>query len=177
MFRSNISLRLFIASTVVSVGISGCHHASSQPASNSIAPVTTTATLKEIHIDQKCQILEGHGNGVRNPRMDPSVCHFDYVRTSHHLEETVKDGTTRNNVVTISEQEYLLHNVTAEPVTFVVEQLIPEGWQVDSDPQPTKMVGQTALFRANAQPGETVRLHVGERQARPITLPTVSTNN
>lgn len=177
MFRSNISLRLFVASAAVSLGITGCHRVGLQPAANSVAPVVNSAALKEIHVDQKCQILEIHGDRVRNPQMDPAVCHFDYVHTSHHLEESVKDGTTRNNVVTISEQEYLLHNVTAEPVIFVVEQLVPEGWQVDSDPQPTKMVGSTALFRVNAQPGEIVRLHVGERQARPITLPTVSTNN
>ena len=177
MLRSNISFRLFVASAVVVVAVSGCHHADFQPPSKSVAPAVNSPALKEIHVDQKCQILEIHGDRVRNPQMDPAVCHFDYVNTSHHLEESVKEGTTRNNVVTISEQEYLLHNVTAEPVIFVVEQLVPEGWQVDSDPQPTKMVGSTALFRVDAQPGETVRLHVGERQARPITLPTVSTNN
>lgn len=66
--------------------------------------------------------------------MNPAVCHFDYVHP------------------------YLLQNVTAEPVIFVVEQLVSEGWQVDSDPQPTEMVGATALFRVHAQPGETVRL-------------------
>ena len=175
MFRTNIYLGLFVASAVVLLAVTGCHRADLQPASNSVAPAVNSAALKEIHVDQKCQILEIHGDRIRNPQTDPAVCHFDYVNTSRHLEESVKDGTTRNNVVTISEQEYLLHNVTAEPVIFVVEELVPEGWQVDSDPQPTKMVGSTALFRVNAQPGEIVRLHVGERQARPITLPTVST--
>jgi hypothetical protein len=104
--------------------------------------------------------------------MDPVICHLEYVHTSKHLEDTVKDGMTRNSVVTISEQEYLLQNVTAEPVIFVVEQHVAEGWQVDSDPQPTEMVGSTALFRVNAEPGQIVRLHVGERRADPVTAPT-----
>ena len=104
--------------------------------------------------------------------MDPVICRLEFVHTSNHLEETVKDGVTRSSVVTISEQEYLLQNVTAQPVIFVVEQQVAEGWQVDSDPQPAGMIGSTALFRVNAEPGQIVRLHVGERHAHPIIAPT-----
>jgi hypothetical protein len=51
----------------------------------------------------------------------------------------------RNNV-TVKEQEYLLQNVTSEPVTFVVEHVLPDDWTVDSDPQPVKIVDNKAFF-------------------------------
>jgi hypothetical protein len=75
--------------------------------------------------------------------------------------------------ISISEQEYLLQDVTAGPVIFEVREFVPSQWQVDSDPQPVetvafsgKNVGSAAVFRVNAQPGETVRLHVGLRDAK-----------
>jgi hypothetical protein len=167
MSKVNISACLFLAGAVAFLGVAGCHRAGlQQVASNSVAPTVPSAALKEIHVDQKCQILEGHGESLR---MDPVICHLEYVHTSKHLEETVRDGVTGSSVVTISEQEYLLQNVTAEPVIFVVEQLVPKEWEVDSDPQPTEMIGSTALFRVNAEAGQIVRLHVGERHAHPVT--------
>jgi hypothetical protein len=179
MCKANISSYLLLASAVLCLGVTGCHRRglqqpSSQVASNSIAPNVASAVLKEIHVDQKCQILEGHGGSLR---MDPVICHLESVHTTRHLEEIAKDGVTRGNVVTISEQEYLLQNVMAEPVIFVVEQLVPREWEVDSDPQPTEMIGSTALFRVNARPGEIVRLPVGERRVHPVTAPTSSTGN
>ena len=51
----------------------------------------------------------------------------------------------RNNV-TVREQEYLLQNVTSEPVTFVVEHVLPDDWKVDSDPQPSKGRRQQSFF-------------------------------
>lgn len=170
MCKANISSCLFLAAAVVFLGVAGCHRTGSQQmASNSVAPTVPSAALKEIHVDEKCQILEGHGASLR---MDPVICHLEYVHTSKHVEETISNGMTGSSVVTISEQEYLLQNVTAEPVIFVVEQAVAEGWQVDSDPQPTEMVGSTALFRINAEPGQIVRLHVGERHAHPVTAST-----
>jgi hypothetical protein len=165
MLRANISSCLLLASAM-SLGVTGCHRNLQQPASQ-LAP---RAALKEIHVNQKCQILEGHDDGVGSLRTDPAICHLDFVHTSQHFEKTAKDG---NNVVTISEWEYLLQNVTAEPVIFVVEQPVPEGWQVDSDPPPAAMAGSTALFRVNAQPGQIVRLHVGEQHAYPGIAPVV----
>ena len=170
MCKVNISSCLFLAGAVVFLGIAGCHRTGSQQmTSNSVASTVPGAALKEIHVDQKCQILEGHGGSLR---MDPVICHLESVHFSSHVEETVKDGVTRSSLVTISEQEYLLQNVTVEPVIFVVEQLVPKGWEVNSDPQPTEIIGSTALFRVNAEPGQIVRLHVGERHANPVTAPT-----
>jgi hypothetical protein len=84
------------------------------------------------------------------------------------MEEAIAGNAMQRNWVSITEQEYLLQNVTTAPVAFVVEQFVPQGWRVDSDPQPTQIVGPTALFRVYAQPGEIVRLHVGLRHTKPL---------
>ena len=129
--------------------------------------------LKEIHVDRSCKILLDKSDalsdytedGLRN---DHAICHLESVFTSHHVEETLRDGMRLRNKVTIQEQEYLLQNVTSGSVTFVVEHVLPDDWKVDSDPRPVKVVDNTAFFRANAEPGQIVRLHVGERHAVPI---------
>jgi hypothetical protein len=93
---------------------------------------------------------------------------FESVHASHHVEEALRDGVRLRNKVRVVEQEYLLQNVTSAPVTFVVEHVLPDDWKVDSDPQPVKVVDNTAFFRVNAEPGQIVRLHVGDRHADPI---------
>jgi hypothetical protein len=98
-----------------------------------------------------------------------AICHLESVLTSHHVEETLRDGVMLRNNVTVTEQEYLLQNVTSEPVTCVVEHNLREGWQLDSDPQPTKVEDDTAFFQVSAVPGQIVRMHVGEHHADPIT--------
>jgi hypothetical protein len=75
------------------------------------------------------------------------------------------DGVRLRNKVTVVEREYLLQNVTSATVMFAVEHVLPDDWKVDSDPQPVKVVDNTAFFRVNAEPGQVVRLHVGDRHA------------
>ncbi len=99
---------------------------------------------------------------------DHAICHLESVLTSHHVEESLRDGMMQRNKVSVAEQEYLLQNVTSAPVTFVVEHALPDDWKVDSDPQPVKVVDDKAFFRVNAEPGQIVRLHVGEHHADPI---------
>lgn len=101
-------------------------------------------------------------------RNDHAICHLESVHTSHHVEEALRDGVMQRNNVTVAEQEYLLQNVTSAPVTFVVEHALPDDWKVDSDPQPVKVIDNTAFFRVNAEPGQIVRLHVGAHHAEPI---------
>lgn len=129
-----------------------------------MAPVVSSATLKEVHVDQSCHVLQDQIHGVTglNLRTDGAICHLESVHTSQHVEESAANGMKRR-LVTVSEQEYLLQNVTAEPVVFVVEQAVAKDWQIDSDPPPAEMMGSKALFRVEAQPGQIVRLHVGQR--------------
>ncbi|WP_213803323.1 hypothetical protein [Granulicella sp. dw_53] len=170
MHKANYTHTLFLLSTVVSLGAAGCHsRGSSQLASNSVAPTVSGVALKEIHVDQSCHILQDQVHGVTGGSesglaANPEICHLESVSKSDHPEETTVEGVARHSVVSIAEQEYLLQNVTAEPVTFVVEQAVPQDWQIDSDPRPTEIVGSTALFRVSAQPGQRVRLHVGMRR-------------
>jgi hypothetical protein len=169
MTHSGTSSALFLLASVIAAGSLGCHSAAShQPASpmasSASAPAMSTVAAKEIHVDQSCHVLQDQVNGVTGLSLgsDGAVCHLESVHTSQHMQETTAGGTKRSSV-TVAEQEYLLQNVTAEPVTFVVEQQVPKGWKVDSDPQPTEMVGTVALFRVNVEPGQIVRLHVGEQ--------------
>lgn len=141
--------------------------------SQSSAPVQPPAPLKEVHVDRSCKILQDESDALSDYteadlRNDHAICNLESVHTSHHVEEVLRDGVRLRNKVTVVEQEYLLQNVTSAPVTFVVEHVLPDDWKVDSDPQPVKVVDNTAFFRVNAEPGQVVRLHVGERQADPI---------
>ncbi len=81
-------------------------------------------------------------------RNDHSVCRLESVHTSHHVEEAPHDGVLLHNKVTVAEQEYLLQNVTSVPVTFVVEHVLLDDWEVDSDPRPVKIVDNKAFFES-----------------------------
>jgi hypothetical protein len=142
--------------------------------SQSSAPAQPSVPLKEIHVDRKCKILQDESDalsGLTETELqnDHAICHLESVLTSHHVEEALRDGVMLRNNVTVREQEYLLQNVTSEPVAFVVEHVLPDDWQVDSDPQPVKIVDNKAFFRVNAEPGQIVRMHVGEHHADPIS--------
>lgn len=163
MLKVALSSALILAGAVLALGFSGCHAAGAGPtASNLTAPALSNATLKEIRVDQNCRILPDRTT-------DPTVCRLESVHTSSHPEEMTREGVTRRTEVYIAEQEYLLQNATGEPVIFVVEQLVPKGWNIDSDPQPTEVQGTKALFRVGADPGQIVRLHVGLRHAIPVS--------
>jgi hypothetical protein len=132
------------------------------------------ASLKEIHVDRSCKILLDKSDALSeytdaDLENDHVICHLESRFKSHHVEEALKDGARLRSKVTIEEQEYLLQNVTAASVAFVVEhKLNGDDWTIDSDPQPVKVVDGTAFFRVYAEPGQIVRLHVGERHADPI---------
>jgi hypothetical protein len=142
--------------------------------SQSSAPAQPSVPLKEIHVDRECKILRDESDalsGLTEAELqnDHAICHLESVLTSRHVEEALRDGVMLRNNVSVREQEYLLQNVTPEPVTFVVEHVLPDDWQVDSDPQPVKIVDNKAFFRVNAEPGQIVRMHVGEHHADPIS--------
>ncbi len=117
------------------------------------APAQTTpdqSMAKEIDIDQDCHAIS---NG--QPLPDGDLCHVTNPKTSHHDES----GTH----VTVSERTYTLNNSTQTHVVFLVHQPVDDGWRVDSTPQPVEIDNGVAIFRAFADPGETVNLHIGER--------------
>jgi hypothetical protein len=144
-----------------------------QAASQSSSPTQPQAPLKEIHVDRSCKILQDESDALSDYtdldlRNDRAICHLESVLKSQHIEESLRDGVRQCDKITVKEQEYLLQNVTSARVTFVVEHALSEDWTVDSDPQPVKVADNAAFFRVNAEPGQIVRLHVGEHHADPI---------
>ena len=129
-------------------------------------------SFNEIHVDQDCRILPDPAHlppGKRpKPYTDSVLCHLESVLESEHVEERIQGSQLLRWRVEIHEHEFVLQDASDAPVTFVVEQMVPKGWTVDSDPQPKQIIGQTAFFPVIVQPGQTVRLHVGMRRATPL---------
>jgi hypothetical protein len=138
--------------------------------------------VQEILVNQDCAVLLAPADSNARSKkakfeQDPAICHLESVLTSAHMEESIQENELHRSRVTINEQEYVLQNISDEPVVFVVEQNVPNGWQVDSDPQPGELIpasvgdrklDKVAVFRVHADPGQAVRLHVGERHAKPL---------
>lgn len=121
----------------------------------------------QIHVDSKCRIIPevahpfpGHKPG---PFRDGNICHTETVLNSEHHEEQIRGNQLLRSNVRVSEQTYVLENITGDHVVFVLGFPVPDGWQIDSDPQPNRFEGPVAIFPVHAQPGEIVRLHVGMR--------------
>ena len=109
-------------------------------------------------------VLGDHFDAFR----DDAICHLESVLSSHHVEEKTTDGGLGRVFVRVAEQEYVVQNPTDKPAVFIIQHHLPEGWTVDSEPQPTSIDGATALFQVNAEPGQRVRLHVGMRRNQSI---------
>lgn len=102
---------------------------------------------------------------------DPVVCHLESKFTSNHVQSTVVHGTVQRSVVVVQQQQYLLQNQFAQPVVFVVEHAVPQGWVINSVPPPTAMLGETAIFKVVVQPGQFARLQVAEQHQIPLAPP------
>ena len=126
----------------------------------------------QIHVDAKCRIIPevahpfpGHKPG---PFRDANICHIEGLLNSEHREEQISGNQLLRSNVRVSEQTYVLQNITSDHIVFVVEVPVPEGWQIDSDPQPNRYEGANAIFPLHAQPGEIVRMHMGMRRTTPM---------
>ncbi len=156
-------LAVLLIALVATPSLSARQHPVSDP------PQAGAPALDEIHVDQFCRVLTPGRPTAANPnpiaryRHNSIICHHESILASSHWEQIIQNGVPKNIHVTVREREFLLQNVTGEPVTFVVEQSLPKGWRIDSDPQPDAVLGSTAIFRIIAQPNQIVRLHVGER--------------
>jgi len=135
----------------------------------------------EIYVDQDCRILPGPTAIIpgkkAKPFADSTICHIESIHNSEHMEERIVGNELYRSKVHIAEQEFVLQNIAVYPVIFVVEQGVPDGWVIDSDPQPTEVNQSTAVFPVHAQPGEIVRLHVGLRNAKPLKTKVVKTSS
>jgi hypothetical protein len=94
---------------------------------------------------------------------DHIICHIEGYHETLRWEETIANGARKKRLVDIREREFLLQNPYPQPITFVVHQTLPTRYHIDSDPPPNDVTNSVASFRVIADPGQTVRLHVGER--------------
>lgn len=121
----------------------------------------------QIHVDQNCRILPSvahpfPGQKAR-PYHDSTLCHLESINSSEHLEELISGGQLLRSRVHIAEQTFVLQNITDDHVVFVVEYAVPKGWAIDSDPQPNRYDGTTAILPVHAGPRQIVQLHIGIR--------------
>ncbi len=91
-----------------------------------------------------------------------TVDHHNDTQRVQHL--TISKGVLKETTAVIAEVEYLVHNAAPEPRIVVVEHPARPGWTIDSDPKPFESTPTEHRFRVATQPGETVRLHIGERR-------------
>lgn len=138
-------------------------------AAHSVAAQAVPADLpsQQIYVDDHCQVLDtGTGQFAANA----DVCHFDGVgvQRSSHVAAREVDGIVQHARVDVTEQTYMLQNIHQQAMVFVVAHQVPDGWHVDSDPQPATVKDGVAIFRVIAQPGQIVRLHVGTAHEIPL---------
>jgi len=134
------------------------------------------ATDGKIYVNENCEIFPGlqipiSGKNMPRGLLDETVCHLESVNHSEHREEKADATAIERSDVEIREQEYVLQNTTAKPAIFAVLEQVPQGWKVDSDPQPVESAGENgdvAVFEVHAGPGELVRLHVGLRRTKEL---------
>ena len=162
-------------------GLVGCRHSGVR---DTVA-MATAPDFQEIHVNQDCLILQDQVDGIVGvsvpgakpvgggapgaggersvAQLDLTVCHLDSQFTADHVKGEVVNGAVQRSVVVVKQKDYLMKNQFERPVVFVVEQPVPEGWAIESEPGPDKMMGNVALFRAVALPGQMVRLRAGEQ--------------
>lgn len=148
-----------------------------------VAGQAPVAAVPEVHVNQDCLILQDNLDGVRGMSVpggqmlpgggesDPVVCHLESKLTSNHVQSTVVNGIVQQSVVVVQQQQYLLQNQFSQPVVFVVEHAVPDGWRVNSFPLPSAIIGKTAIFKVVVQPGQVAGLHVSEQHLIPLAPP------
>jgi hypothetical protein len=169
-----VAALIWIAMTGMGGGAYPAAQATSPPPSTmemNIVAARLTGADGKIYVNEDCEVFPGFtlsSAGKKKPKGEwaPGICHLESVNDSQHREETSLSGKAGHNEVEVHEQEYVLQNITLKPQIFAVLQQVPQGWSVDSDPQPVKMDGDVAIFEVHADAGETVRLHVGMRHTR-----------
>ncbi|HEX9199351.1 MAG TPA: hypothetical protein VF865_07320 [Acidobacteriaceae bacterium] len=76
---------------------------------------------------------------------------------------TAAKGVMMLHHTQIAEITYVVHNAAADGRTVVIEHPIRPNYALDSDPKPDETAPALYRYRVITKPGETVRLHVGER--------------
>jgi hypothetical protein len=85
----------------------------------------------------------------------------------HHL--TVHDGIMTERNEEVREVTYVVHNAATDSRNVIVEHPVLNGWKLTSEIKPVETSASLYRFSVATQPGETVRLHVGESYTQGIS--------
>jgi hypothetical protein len=91
------------------------------------------------------------------------------LNSSQATSLTASKGVMVLHHTQIAEITYVVHNAAAEGRTVIVEHPIHQTYTLDSDPKPEETTPTLYRYRVITAPGETVRLHVGERHKSLLT--------
>ena len=95
---------------------------------------------------------------------------IDHANNTHRVQHiSIAKGVLKQSATDISEVEYLIHNAAPEARSVLIERPARSGWTIDSDPKPVETTGTLNRFRAEVQPNESLRLHIGERHVGNVT--------
>ena len=121
---------------------------------------------KKIYVDENCRIHDvppSVTGGKPHIYTDRGICDVGTPQVSFREETDYVNNKRKERTIMIREHTFSLHNPTQQETTFVVEQRLHKGWQIDSDPQPHEIEDGVAVFLVKTEAGQSVDLHVGER--------------
>jgi hypothetical protein len=138
--------------------------AAPQPAAQSTIEIDPPL---QVDVDQECRIVTLDTRHPERPKVrrhtDVTICRLESENDSEHWEKALKNGAYKNVLVEVREHEFVLQNPYPEPVIYIVHQPITKHYHIDSQPQPVDIANSIATFHVVVAPGQTSRLHVGER--------------
>ncbi len=85
-----------------------------------------------------------------------------HVNSSHLRHLTVHDGYLMERSEEVREVTYMVHNAAADAREVIIEHPVEDGWKLTSEVKPVETSASYYRFSVATQPGETVRLHVGQ---------------
>jgi hypothetical protein len=92
-----------------------------------------------------------------------------YLNSSHLRHITVHDGYLTERREEIREVTYVVHNAASDARNVIVEHPVQNGWKLTSEVKPVEATATLYRFSVATQPGETVRLHVGEAHSQGVS--------
>jgi hypothetical protein len=97
--------------------------------------------------------------------------------STHATTITAAKGVLTVRQTQIAEITYVVRNAAPDARTVILEHPIRTGYTLDSDPKPEETTPTLYRFRVKTAPGETVRLHVGERRNGALTYQLTNFND
>jgi hypothetical protein len=91
------------------------------------------------------------------------------LNSSHLRHITVHDGYLTERSEEVREITYVVHNAASDARNVIVEHPVQSGWKLTSEVKPVETSASYYRFSVATQPGETVRLHIGEAHTQGVS--------